>query len=302
MPVHSFVKAGILLPIKPLAIDIILCFVDEAIGLAMGIGLWWERRRPAPLDILAPAMQWGRLRTWIAAVVERSKLQEGRAIASEAYRLLLPRIKVGAAPDLRSDKIGRFTHHVLNSSLPQPLRYLEIGAFEGQSLAFLHSLLNGKVQATVVDPFADYPELAATNMSDVSKTFFANVDAIGATENVRVMRGRSIDQLPKLIDAGEQFDLIYVDGSHATLDVLLDAILGWHLARDGLMVFDDYWYRRLDLGRSFRPKLAVDAFVGAISHEIVVLDVAAQVKDENIGGSSGGALCARACACRLGVL
>lgn len=43
------------------------------------------------------------------------------------------------------------------------------------------------------------------------------------------------------------------------------------------MIFDDYWYRRVDLGRSFRPKLAVDAFVGAIAHEIAVLDVAGQV-------------------------
>jgi len=43
------------------------------------------------------------------------------------------------------------------------------------------------------------------------------------------------------------------------------------------MIFDDYWYRRPDLGRSVRPKLAVDGFVGAMSHQIKVLDVAAQV-------------------------
>ena len=84
--------------------------------------------------------------------------------------------------------------------------------------------------------------------------------------------------MPKLIDAGEKFDLIFIDGSHATLDVMVDAALAWQLlARGGLMIFDDYWYRRTDLGRDFRPKLAVDAFVGAMSHEIEVADVAGQV-------------------------
>ena len=43
------------------------------------------------------------------------------------------------------------------------------------------------------------------------------------------------------------------------------------------MIFDDYWYRRPELGQSFRPKLAVDAFVGAMKHEIEVADVAGQV-------------------------
>lgn len=43
------------------------------------------------------------------------------------------------------------------------------------------------------------------------------------------------------------------------------------------MIFDDYWYRRSDLGPGFRPKLAIDGFVGAMGHEITVLDVGRQV-------------------------
>jgi hypothetical protein len=66
--------------------------------------------------------------------------------------------------------------------------------------------------------------------------------------------------------------------AHATLDVLLDAVLCRRLLPSGgLLIFDDYWYRRLDLDAGHRPKLAVDAFVGAVSHEIAVLDVARQV-------------------------
>ena len=176
------------------------------------------------------------------------------------------------------DRIGRFAHHILAAGLPTPARYLEIGSFEGASIAFVHALLNGQVRVTAIDPFEDYSELADRRMSDIHATFVANIAAIGATDLVRVLKGRSIDHLPKLIDAGERFDLIFIDGSHANLDVLVDAALAWQLlARGGLMIFDDYWYRRTDLGRSFRPRLAVDAFVGAMSHEIEVLDVAGQV-------------------------
>lgn len=235
------------------------------------------RRRPAPLDVLAPAMQWGRFQTWISTVLKRSELRRAAARAWQIYEPLLPHLRV-SWPYQQGNKMGRFAHHILHSHLPTPVRYLEIGAYEGNTVAFVHALLDGKVHTTIVDPFTDYSELAGTNMSQAFATFSANIEAIGAKDAVRVLKGRSIDQLPKLIDAGEQFDLIFIDGSHAILDVMLDAVLAWRLlARGGLMIFDDYWYRRPDLGRSFRPKLAVDAFVGAVSHEIEVVDVASQV-------------------------
>jgi predicted O-methyltransferase YrrM len=222
-------------------------------------------------------MQWGRFRTWLNAVLRRPQLMRARRRAWEIYEPVGKRLKTSWS--LRpGDRIGRFAHHILEAGLPVPVRYLEIGSFEGASIAFVHALLNGKLRVTAVDPFADYSELADRRMHDIHATFLANVAAIGATDLVRVLKGRSIDHLPKLIDAGEQFDLIFIDGSHANLDVMVDAALAWRLlARGGLMIFDDYWYRRPDLGRSFRPKLAIDAFVGAMKHEIDVVDVAGQV-------------------------
>lgn len=238
--------------------------------------LWLERRRPAPLDVLTPAMQWGRFKTWLNAVLRRPKLLRGRKRAWEIYEPVLKRLTVSWA-QRPGDRIGRFASHILDSDLQRPVRYLEIGSFEGSSVAYVDALLKREVHITAIDPFEDYSEVAGRAMSDVYARFVANVEAIGATDRVRVLKGRSIDHLPKLIDAGEQFDLIFIDGSHANLDVMIDAALGWQLlARRGLMIFDDYWYRRPDLGRSFRPKLAVDAFVGAMSHEIEVLDVAGQ--------------------------
>jgi len=34
------------------------------------------------------------------------------------------------------------------------------------------------------------------------------------------------------------------------------------LPSGGLLIFDDYWYRLLDFGAGYRPKLAVDAQLG----------------------------------------
>jgi predicted O-methyltransferase YrrM len=131
--------------------------------------------------------------------------------------------------------------HIRAADLPSPIRYLEIGAFEGGSLAFIHALIAGQVHATVIDPFVDYDELRGTDMSRVEARFRANMQAIGA--DVRILRGQSFERIPELRAANESFDLIYVDGSHERLDVIADAALSWPLlASGGLMIFDDYRY------------------------------------------------------------
>lgn len=241
------------------------------------IRLWWERKRPGPLNILVPEMQWGRFVTWANAVLKRRELKRQRASAWETYAALLPRISVGS-PFRPSDGLGRFAHHISHSGLPLPLRYLEIGAFDGNCVAYVYTLLNGKVSITVVDPFISYAEITDADYTEIFRTFSQNIRNVGAEHAVEVLKGSSFGELPKLIEAGRQFDIIYIDGSHATPDVMLDALLGWKLlTRHGLMIFDDYWYRRIDLGRGFRPKLAIDGFVGAMSHEIEILDVGRHV-------------------------
>jgi predicted O-methyltransferase YrrM len=103
-------------------------------------------------------------------------------------------------------------------------------------------------------------------MENVRQRFHANVQAAGV--EVRVLRGTSLEQLPPLVADGETFDLIYIDGSHAALDVMTDAVLCWRLlAPGGLMIFDDY--------RDFESRPAIDAFVSLV--DATVADVASQV-------------------------
>jgi len=100
--------------------------------------LWLKRRRPAPLDVLTPAMQWGRFKTRLNAVLQRPQVLRASGRAWEIYEPVLKRLNVSWA-QRPGDRIGRFAGHILDGRLPTPVRYLEIGSFEGSSVSFVHA-------------------------------------------------------------------------------------------------------------------------------------------------------------------
>lgn len=54
----------------------------------------------------------------------------------------------------------------------------------------------------------------------------------------------------------QQFDLIYIDGSHMRVDVMMDAVLAWPLLKaGGVMVFDDYEWDRYRDNMVCHPKV-----------------------------------------------
>jgi predicted O-methyltransferase YrrM len=229
------------------------------------------------MTTFVPRMALGRVRTALNTVLRRSKMQRAREEAWQRYDTLQERLTLTLKQN-RSNRLARFADNILNANLPRPVRYLEIGSFEGASLAFVYSLLDGNVRIAAIDQFADYSELPGKSLSVVEKTFDANVRTMGATDAVRKLKGRSLDHLSKLIDAGETFDLIYIDGSHHALDVMVDAVLAWRLlAPSGLMIFDDYRFREQHDGEVYQPRVAIDAFIGMMRDKLAVVDVAGQV-------------------------
>jgi len=208
-----------------------------------------------------------RARTVLGGLLYPAAMKRAHAQAAQVWSSIEPRLQI-STPMGPTKRRARFARHILDADLPMPARYLEVGSFEGDSLAFVHALLKGRVRVTAIDPFENYDELPGIEMSTVERRFLANVKAIGA--EVRVLRGSSVVHLPQLIAADELFDLIYIDGSHATLDVMTDAVLGWRLlAAPGLMNFDDY--RLPECGS------AIDAFIDAVKREAIVIEVASQV-------------------------
>lgn len=142
-------------------------------------------------------------------------------------------------------------------------RILEVGSYEGLSACYLLWRLRDAT-ITCIDTFA--------NSAELESIFDANVALVDASR-VHKLVGDSRRLLLDLVAGGRQFDLVYVDGSHLGLDVMVDASLSWQLLKPGgTLVFDDYAYRELGDDALLRPGPAIDAFLTVIEgkHELLV--------------------------------
>jgi predicted O-methyltransferase YrrM len=152
-------------------------------------------------------------------------------------------------------------------------RLLEIGSFEGLSTCyFLWRLADARV--TCVDTFEGSAGLPSGDRVGLEAAFDRNVELVDASR-VRKLVGDSRRVLLDLADEPGRFDLVYVDGSHRGLDVLVDAALSWPLVEvGGVVVFDDYRWAMLGEDPLLRPGPAIDAFVGLVSShgEVVFRD------------------------------
>ncbi|MBA3333088.1 MAG: class I SAM-dependent methyltransferase, partial [Actinobacteria bacterium] len=163
-----------------------------------------------------------------------------------------------------------FTAHVESlEAVLQPFagraaRMLEIGSFEGLSTCYFLRRLP-ELELTCVDTFEGSVGLPSGGREGLEDAFDRNVALVDASR-VRKLRGDSKRMLLDLVDEHARFDLVYVDGSHRGLDVLVDAALSWPLLElGGVVVFDDYRWTLLGDDPLLRPGPAIDAFVGLVS-------------------------------------
>jgi len=157
-----------------------------------------------------------------------------------------------------------FTNHeqlwerILAPLMGKAVHALEVGAFEGRSSVWLldHVLTHPDATLTWIDTFAGGSEHAGLDLSGLETRFRANTARFGTKMSGHV--GRSQDVLRGM--SGEQFDLVYIDGSHEAPDVLMDAMLAWPLLKPGgLLGFDDYQWQGAKEPEHC-PALAIDAF------------------------------------------
>jgi predicted O-methyltransferase YrrM len=172
-----------------------------------------------------------------------------------------PAPEVGFTEDWFSSNVPVW-QKVLAPLVGKPVRALEIGVFEGRSTVWLldHVLTHPEASLTWIDTFQGGAEHQGTDLTGLEARFRANTAKYGP--KVRGHVGASRDVLRTL--SGERFDLVYIDGSHESADVLSDAVLAWPLVKPGGLVgFDDYgWRERPEPHR--RPAPAIDAFLGAM--------------------------------------
>lgn len=162
-------------------------------------------------------------------------------------------------------------------------RILEIGAFEGMSACYFLWRLPGAT-VTSIDTFEGSPGLPSSERRGLEDAFDRNVALVDRTR-VRKLVGDSRRVLLDLVAERALFDLVYVDGSHRALDVLVDAALSWPLVRPGgVVVFDDYLWRMLGDDPLDRPGPAIDAFVALVSGHADLVARDRQVVLRKLGG------------------
>ena len=146
-----------------------------------------------------------------------------------------------------------------------PCHLLEIGCHEGRATCWL------------LQNVATHAEATVTCIDGVKQPVFdANVEAAGGAGKVVFLNQPSRDALRHLPQL--HYDFIYVDGSHATIDVLEDAVLSFRLLKaGGILAFDDYKWDDSRLRAHGRPKPAIDAFVSLYAKKVALLHKGSQV-------------------------
>lgn len=164
--------------------------------------------------------------------------------------------------DWFSQNIPSFERH-LAPFRDQPCRVLEIGTHEGRAATWLleNILTHDEARIDCVDL---YPQ----------EHWQDNIRSTGAAHKASLHPGASAEVIRSL--PLRSFDFIYIDGFHATLNVIEDAVLSFRLCKtNGVMAFDDYLWDENEAARFNAvgtPKPAVDFFLTVYGHKIELLE------------------------------
>lgn len=146
---------------------------------------------------------------------------------------------------------------ILGSLRGKIKRVLEVGSYEGQSALFWHHFFNARIMC--IDNWQNFAD-GAPCARIVEDHFDFNTHDLPIIK----IKAQSTDALHAL---HEIFDLIYIDGDHSRLQVMIDSCLAWRLLiPGGVMIWDDYQEYRPDLVD--RPTPAIDAFCAMMREEI----------------------------------
>ena len=250
------------------------------------------------LSVIEQADDIEKINTWTLEIVE---LLTAEAIKSEAISDLDFAQKMhGYAAIARGEawkkvKGYKFTTDWFIENLPIWERYLihlanqpeinvlEIGSWEGMSACWLldNILTHESSRITCIDTFEGSVEhkfeYDDSYIKSVEERFDFNISQTHASEKVIKIIGNSQDVMRSL--PFNNYDILYIDGSHLASDVLTDAVLGWGLVKvGGFIVFDDYdfqFYDSLNAGQD--TKIGIDAFLKGFHKKVNIIYQAHQV-------------------------
>jgi predicted O-methyltransferase YrrM len=159
-----------------------------------------------------------------------------------------------------------------------PTKILEIGSYEGACACYLIEKFanNPDFEIHCVDLWSECDDISKSEEKIIEDRFDNNIKKSLSTKNFSINyfkhKGKSFDILNKLIyNKHKDFDLIYIDASHYSVDVLTDAVLSFNLLKvGGMMILDDYlWSDKENI--VFYPKIAIDCFTNIFSQHIKLI-------------------------------
>lgn len=158
------------------------------------------------------------------------------------------------------------------------VKILEIGTYTGISLINIIKLIPNSI-GYGLDKWSSYIEyntnnkielLNSINELEIEASFYKNISVEGLEDRIQGIKADSYEKLFQMIKEEQQFDFIYVDGSHLAFDCYTDLILSWKiLAKGGLLAIDDYLYQGEDIIQS--PLEGVNHFLNKHAHEMQIL-------------------------------
>ena len=140
---------------------------------------------------------------------------------------------------------------------------LEIGSWEGSSAYFFLSHLKNST-LTAVDTWMgseehkDSNKTRGKNLQTIEMKFDQNL--LPFRNRLTKYKGTSFSYFNKN-STQNFFDFIYIDGSHHSDDVILDAIKGFQALKiGGIMIFDDYFWSEYE-NNLHNPAIAINFFL-----------------------------------------
>jgi predicted O-methyltransferase YrrM len=128
---------------------------------------------------------------------------------------------------------------------------LEIGTYTGTSIINIMNFFKNP-KACVIDKWENYTEntngeknelLDNIINNNIETIFYKNISRAGLLNKIKIIKKDST--LALLEDVHENFDLIYIDGSHTLLDSFSDIILCWKILNNGgVLIIDDVQYNK----------------------------------------------------------
>jgi predicted O-methyltransferase YrrM len=156
----------------------------------------------------------------------------------------------------------------------RPVRYLEIGVFEGRSLFWM------------LDNILTHPDSEVVAMDTFGWSYYRhylhNLEVSGAADRVTTIKGYAEEKMMEL--PRDSFDLIFIDDGHHARSVYMQTGIAWLLLKKGgILIFDDYYFKAEEWPLDNRPEVAINAFLTAFGEDLEIVRTGREVWIRKLG-------------------